>query len=89
MNDWPLALCDTSNLARETDFESMDLLYPDLVTENTQVYFDPKYRWWYLSDHDPSELHVFLQADLQSSDPVPGKKYATRSSNRRRSLTIC
>lgn len=72
MNDWPLTLCSTLNLNPDTDLESMDLLYSDLVTENTQVYFESKYRWWYLSDHDPSELLVFLQADLQSGDPVSG-----------------
>jgi hypothetical protein len=80
MNDWPLALCDVSNLNADTDVESMDLLYPDLVTENTQVYFSSKYRWWYLSDHDPSELLVFLQADIQSSTPAPGRRYAVTSS---------
>jgi len=72
LNDWPLALCDTLNLVPKVDFETMDLLYPDLVTENTQIYFDPKYRWWYLSDHEPSELLVFLQADLLGADPSPG-----------------
>lgn len=50
-------------MQEETDIEAADLLYPDLATENYQVYYSPKYRWYFLSNHAPSELIVFKQAD--------------------------
>lgn len=50
-------------MQEETDIEAAELLYPDLATENYQVYYSPKYRWYFLSNHAPSELIVFKQAD--------------------------
>ncbi|KAL9623534.1 MAG: hypothetical protein Q9160_002215 [Pyrenula sp. 1 TL-2023] len=63
LNDWPLTLCDASTVDRDQDFEAADLLYPDLATENSQIYHSDHYEWYYLSDHDPSELIIFKQAD--------------------------
>ena len=61
--DWPLAVCDASTVDAATDLEPADLLYPDYVTENAQVYFSPGARWWYLSGQRTDELVVFKQAD--------------------------
>lgn len=76
-NDWPLALCDISECVRNETLEDMDLLYPDLVTENTQVYFDETLRWWYLSNHLPSELLVFLQADIETNRAATGVPHSS------------
>lgn len=56
----------------DTDIESADLLYPDLATENFQVYYNAGYKWYYLGDHDISEVIVFKQADTLSGT-CPGK----------------
>ena len=73
MNDWPLVWCDASAVNEAEDLEPADLLYPDLATENYQVYYSPKYKWYYLSDHTTSEVVVFLQAD-SSEDGLPGER---------------
>ncbi|KAL8963646.1 MAG: hypothetical protein Q9193_000115 [Seirophora villosa] len=70
LKDWPLAVCDASTVHSTHDLEAADLLYPDLATENYQVYFRSYYKWYYLSDQLPSELMVFKQADSwNGSDP--------------------
>lgn len=71
LNDWPLTVCDAGTVRTENDLEAADLLYPDLATENYQVYFKPYHKWHYLSDHNPSELLVFKQAD-SLSETSPG-----------------
>ena len=72
LNDWPLTFCDASTVHEEMDLEAADLLYPDLATENFQVYHRPAHRWYYLSNQTPSELIVFKQAD-SFSGTSPGK----------------
>lgn len=70
LNDWPLTVCDSSTVQEDTDLEAADLLYPDLATENYQIYHRSRYRWYYLSDHKPSELIIFKQADsLEATAP--------------------
>lgn len=70
LNDWPLTVCDSSTVQEDTDLEAADLLYPDLATENYQIYHRSEYRWYYLSDHKPSELIIFKQADsLKAAAP--------------------
>ena len=61
--DWPLAVCDAATVDAAIDLEPADLLYPDYVTENAQVYFNPDARWWYLSGQGTDELVVFKQSD--------------------------
>lgn len=74
LNDWPLTLCSTASVKESTDFEAADLLYPNLVTENYQVYHKSGYRWYYLSDHDPNELIVFNQAHNDIAG-LPGERF--------------
>ena len=76
LNDWPLAVVDTSTVNPSQDFEPADLLYPDLATENAQVYFSDRYQWWYLSDHQVDELIVFVQADTGDS-PLAGVPHSS------------
>ena len=61
--DWPLTFCDAATVNANTDLEPADLLYPEYVTENCQVYFSPKQRWHYLSGQEVDELIVFKQSD--------------------------
>ena len=63
LNDWPLAVSDAATVDAATDLEPADLLYPEYVTENAQVYFNPDAKWWYLSRQRTDELVVFKQSD--------------------------
>ena len=56
-------MCDASTVDIQSDLEAADILYPDLVTENLQIYYSKLLKWHYLSDHDPSEIIIFKQAD--------------------------
>ena len=77
LNDWPLVLCDGSSVNRASDLEAADLLYPDLVTENFQVYHCKTHRWYYLSNHQPDEIIVFRQASTSPKRPLG--KYRTKN----------
>jgi hypothetical protein len=63
VQDWPLALCEASSLDAEQDLEPCDLVYPDYVVENRQVYHSSQLRWIYLSDQQDDEAWVFVQSD--------------------------
>ena len=70
LSDWPLTFCDASTVQKDIDLESADLLYPNLATENFQVYHRSEHKWYYLSNQTPGELIVFKQADsLIGTDP--------------------
>lgn len=69
LNDWPLALCDEATVTPKSDLEPADILYPDLATENFQVYHNKRHRWYYLSDHMPDEIIVFRQASTFPGGP--------------------
>lgn len=67
LHDWPLAFCDAATVDHDADLERADLLYPEFVTENCQVYFNSAQRWLWLNGQDVDELIVFKQ-----SDTLPG-----------------
>ena len=67
LSDWPLTFCDTSHIVPTQHFEKADLLYPDFIIENSQVYYSPQYDWHYLSKQQTNELIVFKQSDTDSS----------------------
>ena len=70
LSDWPLTFCDASTIQKDMDLEPADLLYPNLATENFQVYHRAEQKWYYLSNQTPGELIVFKQADsLIGTDP--------------------
>lgn len=85
VKDWPLALCSPRTVKPERDFEPCDLVYPDYVVENRQVYYSTDHDWFYISDQQPNEAWVFLQSDTelenkpgmhkQSLTPPPPKKF--------------
>lgn len=66
VKDWPLALCSPRTVKPERDFEPCDLVYPDYVVENRQVYHSTDYDWFYVSDQRPHEAWVFLQSDTET-----------------------
>lgn len=66
--DWPLALCEPASIRSDIDLEPCDLVYPDYVVENRQVYYSDKLRWFYLSDQMGDEAWVFVQTDTARSD---------------------
>ena len=72
LNDWPLALCDSSTVDCDQDFETADILYPTFAVENYQVHRNESHRWYYLSDQSVDELIVFQQASNQQH-VLPGK----------------
>jgi hypothetical protein len=66
-------MCDPKSLEPALDLEPCDLVYPDYVVENRQVYFSERQRWMYLSDQMPNEAWVFMQADTDAKAGNPGK----------------
>ena len=62
LRDWPLALCDMSSVLA-TDVLAADIVYSNRVVENFQVHHAETQAWYYLQDHQPSELLIFQQAD--------------------------
>ncbi|OJD30644.1 methyltransferase [Diplodia corticola] len=67
VRDWPLAMCESRTMNVDRDLEPCDLVYPDYVVENRQVYFSEAFEWIYLSDQQPNEAWVFLQSDTDPS----------------------
>lgn len=72
VKDWPLALCDPRSINVGTDLEPCDLVYPDYVVENRQLYWEENQKWWWYSDQAEDEAWIFLQSDT-SNDTKPGK----------------
>lgn len=66
LNDWPLTVCDSRSLGSPSNLEAADLLYPDIATENLQVYHRDYYKWYYLSGQGVHEAVVFAQANSES-----------------------
>ena len=64
--DWPLAVCDATSVDFENDAVPGDIVQIDRVTENLQMHFNERQRWFYLSNQMPSEMLVFKNADSGS-----------------------
>ena len=67
VKDWPLGLCKPSSIDPETEFEPCDLVYPDYVVENRQIYYSSRQQWFYISNQMPNEAWIFLQSDTKAS----------------------
>lgn len=72
MKDWPLALCDPRSINVEADLEPCDLVYPDYVVENRQLYWAEHQEWWWCSNQTEDEAWIFLQSDT-SNNSKPGE----------------
>lgn len=66
-NDWPLILCDSSLINPMKDLEVSDLLYPELATENSIMYYRDGLKFYFLSDHQPDEVLIFKQMDSDNT----------------------
>lgn len=54
--------------------EPCDLVYPDYVVENRQLYWSEGLDWWWCSDQMADEAWIFLQSDTDAearTKPVP------------------
>lgn len=69
LEDWPLAICDASSVDFEADTMSADIVYPNWVTENVQVHYNERQKWYYLSNQMPSEVLVFRSAQSDHDKP--------------------
>jgi hypothetical protein len=69
-------MCLPQTINPVNEFEPCDLVYPDYVVENRQVYHSQKQRWVYLSEQTPSEAWLFLQADTEDLSAHPGESWA-------------
>lgn len=69
LTDWPLAVCDTESV-RPIDLIASDVVTRTGFTENTLVYFNPRHKWYYLSNQTSSELMIFRQADTQVDSQI-------------------
>ena len=76
VRDWPLALCDASTLTRQDDLRPVDSVFPHGCIEGYTVHQNPKQKWCYISDQQPSELWVFNTADTGSLSP--GEQYVLK-----------
>lgn len=63
VKDWPLTLCDPKSIDTQNDLEPCDLVYPDYVVENRQLYWKEGMEWWWYRDQLVDEAWVFLQSD--------------------------
>jgi len=44
-----------------------DQVHADHVVENCGIYYSPAQKWYYLSNHLPSEMMVFVQSDSMTA----------------------
>ena len=63
VKDWPLAVCDSSEVDFENDTMPGDIVYTNFVTENVQVCHNSRQPWYYLSDQMPNEALLFKSAE--------------------------
>ncbi|KAH8821381.1 hypothetical protein F5884DRAFT_84977 [Xylogone sp. PMI_703] len=83
IRDWPLALCDNSDL-NLGDIEPGDVVFQDFTINNEYIHFSPEQRWYYISNQLASEAWVFEQGDAKphTRHGVPHSSFQhPRSSN--------
>lgn len=66
IRDWPLTVCDAASVDFENDAVPGDIVQVDRVTENMQIHYNEKQKWYYLSDQMPSEMMLFKNADSET-----------------------
>ncbi|KAI4157697.1 MAG: hypothetical protein LQ342_008083 [Letrouitia transgressa] len=94
VREWPLALCSAASIRPDRDCEPCDLVYPDYVVENRQVYHSSELDWLYVSEQMPNEAWMFSQSDtadkvgpvIHTACPLVGSDVET--SERRESIEV-
>ncbi|KAK8075549.1 hypothetical protein PG997_010212 [Apiospora hydei] len=66
LRDWPMAFCDVRTVEAE-DIVLADQISPGFQGENTLLYFNPKHRFYYVSEQKQDEVWVFKQFDSQEN----------------------
>ncbi|PVH72463.1 hypothetical protein DL98DRAFT_595996 [Cadophora sp. DSE1049] len=69
-NDWPLALCDSRTVDRNSDTVATDIIYTDGISENQRVYHNSQHKWYFVKDLTDNEMIMFLQTDSMSERGV-------------------
>ena len=67
--DSPLAVCDATTVTSD-DLVPSDLVYRDRVGETYSVTFNPKHRWYYLSEMRPDEALLLKCYDSRLDNPA-------------------
>jgi hypothetical protein len=67
-------MCDPATIDDKNDLEPCDLVYPDYVVENRQLYRNEGQRWWWCRDQMDDEAWIFLQSDTDASTK-PGELF--------------
>ncbi|OHE93063.1 hypothetical protein CORC01_11620 [Colletotrichum orchidophilum] len=76
--DWPLAMCDAQTVDFARDTMAGDVVDRDHVFENTQIHFNARQTWFFLSNQLPTELIIFKNADSQEPmGATPGVPHAS------------
>lgn len=63
--DWPLAVCDASTVDFAKDTMASDFVDSWGYSENVQVHYSTKQKWYHLENQMPNELLVFKSADSE------------------------
>jgi len=67
LQDWPLAVCDSSSVDIEHDFIPSDSVFPHNVAETLQVFHNKAHSWWFLSDQCRDEVLLFKIFDTDET----------------------
>ncbi|KAK8061822.1 hypothetical protein PG994_008188 [Apiospora phragmitis] len=62
LRHWPMAFCDVRSVD-PGDMVLADQISPEFQGENTLLYFNPKYRFYYVSEQQQYEEWIFKQFD--------------------------
>lgn len=69
VSDWPLAVCDYKTIQPQ-DLHEVDTVLPHRVNEIYHLEYNPKQRWYYMSNQEPDEAILMKTTD---SDPSCAK----------------
>jgi hypothetical protein len=68
VEDWPLALCDPRTMDHASETIGVDTVTRQGVSENSQVYFSPQHRFYYVEGQLSSEAALFCQVDTAKGE---------------------
>ncbi|KAJ3541339.1 hypothetical protein NM208_g4656 [Fusarium decemcellulare] len=69
LNDWPLGLCDARSVDYAADTMPADIVYREWATENLQIHYNPRHKWYFLPDQTTDEVLLFKSAESCPESP--------------------
>lgn len=66
VRDWPLAICDYRSVDQTTDAMPVDQVYPHLLAEGINYYYNSQHRWYFASDMSPDEAWLLKIIDTDA-----------------------